>query len=169
VGQAHSRTRHPGPLLMMNCDRICFIRQLARHHLPSLTSPTPIIAIATHPGAVSTVRPLFPFHVHPLMSLQEQQKGATEAYGTILGKTLETAASYLFMSPEQGAESALWAGTAPSVGERREEVQGRYFTEADGKVCRCTCNVRSKLICIVRSTPRVIKPRMTSLRRTSGT
>jgi len=96
---------------------IYFIRELAKRHLPSLTSPTPIIAISTHPGAVAT----------------EQQKGATEAYG-ILGKALETAASVLFMSPEQGSESALWAGTAPSVSERREEVQGRYFTEADGKV-----------------------------------
>ena len=40
------------------------------------------------------------------------------------------------MSADQGAESALWAGTSPAVGERREEVQGRYFSEADGKVGR---------------------------------
>jgi WW domain-containing oxidoreductase len=106
--------------MLIQVSRIYFIRQLARHHLPALTSNTPIMAIATHPGAVAT----------------EQQKGATEAYGKILGGALETAASYLFMAPEQGAESALWAGTAPSVTERREEVQGRYFTEADGKVSR---------------------------------
>lgn len=75
------------------------------------------MSLATHPGAVAT----------------EQQKGATEAYG-MLGKALESVASYTFMAPEQGAESALWAGTAPSVSERRVEVNGRYFTEADGKV-----------------------------------
>jgi hypothetical protein len=39
------------------------------------------------------------------------------------------------MTPEQGSESALWAATAPAVIERREEVHGGYFTEADGKVC----------------------------------
>lgn len=38
------------------------------------------------------------------------------------------------MTPEQGSESALWAATAPAVIERREEVHGGYFTEADGKV-----------------------------------
>jgi len=76
------------------------------------------MALSVHPGAVAT----------------EQQQGATEAYGQLLGKALETAAEWGFMSKEQGAESASWAGTAPSVAERREEVQGRYFTEADGKV-----------------------------------
>jgi hypothetical protein len=75
------------------------------------------MALSVHPGAVAT----------------EQQQGATEAYG-LLGKALETAANLGFMSKEQGAESACWAGTAPAVAERREEVQGRYFTEADGKV-----------------------------------
>jgi WW domain-containing oxidoreductase len=98
--------------------RILFTRQLAKHHLPALTSSTPIIAIATHPGAVAT----------------EQQKGFTENYGQVVGKIFETAASYVFMAPEQGAESALWAGTAPAVFDRKDEVQGRYFTEADGKV-----------------------------------
>ena len=39
------------------------------------------------------------------------------------------------MTPEQGSESALWALTAPAVAERREEVHGGYFSEADGKVC----------------------------------
>ena len=38
------------------------------------------------------------------------------------------------MSKEQGAESALWAEKSESVGERREEVHGRYFSEAEGKV-----------------------------------
>lgn len=38
------------------------------------------------------------------------------------------------MTPEQGSESALWALTAPAVVERREEVHGGYFSEADGKV-----------------------------------
>jgi hypothetical protein len=53
----------------------------------------------------------------------------------MLGKALEVVSSYVFMTPEQGAESALWAATAPAVIERREEVHGGYFTEADGKVC----------------------------------
>jgi len=97
--------------------RIWFIRELARNHLPALSSSTPIMALSVHPGAVAT----------------EQQKGATEAYG-LLGKALETAANLGFMSKEQGAESACWAGTSSAVAERREEVQGRYFTEADGKV-----------------------------------
>ena len=66
----------------------------------------------------------------------EQQQGATEAYGTIPGKLLEGAAKLGFMSKEQGAESALWAGTGKTTGERREEVQGRYFSEADGKVSK---------------------------------
>ena len=64
----------------------------------------------------------------------EQQKGVGEAYGAVLGAVLEGAAKLGFMSKEQGAESALWAGTAKSVGERKDEVQGRYFSEADGKV-----------------------------------
>jgi NAD(P)-dependent dehydrogenase (short-subunit alcohol dehydrogenase family) len=95
---------------------IWFTKQLAQH-LPPLASSSPILAIAVHPGAVAT----------------EQQKGATEAYG-LLGKALEVAAAVGFMSPEQGSESALWAGTAPAVAQRREEAQGAYFTEADGKV-----------------------------------
>lgn len=96
---------------------IMFIRELAQHHLPPLNSSTPILAMATHPGAVAT----------------GQQHSAAEAYG-VIGSALETAASYLFMDPQQGAESALWAGTSPAAAERREEVQGRYLTEADGKV-----------------------------------
>ncbi len=77
------------------------------------------MALSVHPGAVAT----------------EQQRGAAEggAYG-LAGKVLVKASEYLFMSAEQGSESAVWAGTAPSVAERREEAQGRYFTEADGKV-----------------------------------
>ncbi|KIY71297.1 NAD(P)-binding protein [Cylindrobasidium torrendii FP15055 ss-10] len=96
---------------------LLFIRELARKHLPSLTSSSPILALSVHPGAVAT----------------EQQKGAAEAYG-LLGKALETVASYIFMDPSQGAESAFWAGTSGSVASRRDEVQGRYFTEADGKI-----------------------------------
>ncbi|KAK8843379.1 hypothetical protein IAR55_007036 [Kwoniella newhampshirensis] len=96
---------------------ILFIRELTRRHLPSITSTSPILALATHPGAVAT----------------EQQKGATEAYG-LLGKALEIGANMVFMSKEQGCESALWAGVGKTVAERKEEVQGRYFTEADGKV-----------------------------------
>jgi len=98
-------------------QNILFIRELARKHLPALTSSSPIMALSVHPGAVAT----------------EQQKGATEAYGMVIGKILENAASATFMSPDQGAESALWAGTSPAVAERREEVQGRYYSEADGK------------------------------------
>ncbi|WVR09125.1 hypothetical protein IAU60_006187 [Kwoniella sp. DSM 27419] len=96
---------------------ILFIRQLAKAHLPAITSTTPILAIAVHPGAVAT----------------EQESGTTEAYG-IVGKVLEGAAKLGFMSREQGAESALWAATAPAAAKRREEVQGAYLTEADGKV-----------------------------------
>ncbi|OCF35493.1 hypothetical protein I317_05931 [Kwoniella heveanensis CBS 569] len=96
---------------------ILYIRQLAKAHLPALTSSSPILAMSTHPGAVAT----------------EQEHGATEAYGPI-GKVLELGSKVLFMSREQGAESALWAGVGQSAVKRREEVQGGYFSEADGKV-----------------------------------
>jgi len=85
-------------------------------HLPALNSENPVIVTSVHPGAVAT----------------EQQQGATEAYG-LLGKALEVGSQLVFMTPEQGAESALWAATAPAVVERREEVHGGYFSEADGK------------------------------------
>ena len=75
------------------------------------------MALAVHPGAVAT----------------EQQQGATEAYGP-LGKVVEAASQALFMGRDQGAESALWAGTSPEVAKRREEVQGQYFSEASGKI-----------------------------------
>ncbi|WWD21103.1 hypothetical protein CI109_105584 [Kwoniella shandongensis] len=114
VSQEIDETKLYGRSKMM---ALLFIRELARRHLPPLTSSTPILALSVHPGAVAT----------------EQQKGATEAYG-LLGKALEIGANLVFMSKEQGAESALWAGTSPAVAERKEEVQGRYFTEADGKV-----------------------------------
>jgi WW domain-containing oxidoreductase len=107
ISRGHTLTNHS----------ILFIRQLARYHLPPLSSPTPIIALAIHPGTVAT----------------EQQKGSAESYG-ILGKALEGVAKLGFMSKEQGSESALWGGTGKAVVERREEVQGRYFSEADGKV-----------------------------------
>ncbi|WWC97906.1 hypothetical protein V866_004794 [Kwoniella sp. B9012] len=96
---------------------ILFIRHLAHSHLPSLTSPSPILAASVHPGGVAT----------------EQEKGAAQAY-PILGNVLEAASKVLFMSREQGAESALWAGVGQTFAKRREECQGRYFTEADGKV-----------------------------------
>jgi hypothetical protein len=109
--------------------------------------------MSVHPGAVAT----------------EQQKGAAEAYG-LLGKALEVGSKLLFMSPEQGSESALWAGTAESVVPRRDEVQGRYFTEADGKVsCSRRLFHRQPSLCaraiidpltIYRSTPNPIKPKM---------
>ena len=75
------------------------------------------MAIAVHPGAVQT----------------EQQKGATEAY-PIAGKILEKASQVLFMTPEQGSESAVWAGVSEDVAKRAEEVQAGYFSEAFGKV-----------------------------------
>ncbi|WWC91280.1 uncharacterized protein L201_006223 [Kwoniella dendrophila CBS 6074] len=96
---------------------IWFIRELANRHLPSLTSDSPILAASVHPGGVAT----------------EQEKGAAQAY-PILGTALEAASKVLFMSREQGAESALWAGVGQSFVERRGECQGKYFTEADGKI-----------------------------------
>ncbi|WWC73166.1 uncharacterized protein I206_107132 [Kwoniella pini CBS 10737] len=96
---------------------IYFIRKLAESHLPSLTSSSPILAASTHPGGVAT----------------EQEAGAAQSY-PILGTVLEAASKVLFMSREQGAESALWAGVGQTMAKRREETQGRYFTEADGKV-----------------------------------
>lgn len=91
-------------------------------HLASLTAPpstTSPLPISVHPGAVAT----------------EQQHGATESY-PILGPILEKVAPSVFMSQEQGCESALWAGTATvlNTSERRDEAWGRYFSEADGKV-----------------------------------
>jgi len=88
-------------------------------HLATLLPPVPpILSISVHPGAVGT----------------EQQSSATDAY-PVLGKVLEYVAPVVFMSKEQGAESALWAATEPGLGKgpRRAEVQGRYFTEAYGK------------------------------------
>ncbi|WWC64094.1 uncharacterized protein I303_106701 [Kwoniella dejecticola CBS 10117] len=96
---------------------ILFIRKLAESHLPSLTSPSPILAASVHPGGVAT----------------EQERGAAQSY-PVLGSVLEAASKVLFMSREQGAESALWAGVGQSMATRREETQGKYFTEADGKV-----------------------------------
>ncbi|KAL7421374.1 hypothetical protein Q5752_004259 [Cryptotrichosporon argae] len=109
-----------GPAKLYNRSKlfdIYFIRELARR-LPSLDSPSPVLALSVHPGGVAT----------------EQEHSATEAYGPVIGGVLETAAQLLFKSKEEGAESTLWAGTGHSVVGRREEVQGRYFTEPDGKV-----------------------------------
>jgi hypothetical protein len=97
----------------MLCRSILFIRQLTS----LLPDSPPILALSVHPGAVGT----------------EQQKGVTQVY-PLLGKAIEAAGEYIFMTKEQGAESALWAGTGKSVVERKDEVNGRYFTEADGTV-----------------------------------
>lgn len=53
----------------------------------------------------------------------------------MLGKVLETVAPAVFMTKEQGSESALWAATCEELNakEKRAEVRGRYFTEAYGK------------------------------------
>jgi hypothetical protein len=63
----------------------------------------------------------------------EQQYGAIEAYGA-LGQVVNAASRVLFMTPQQGSESALYAVTSPKVVERWSELQGAYITEADGKV-----------------------------------
>lgn len=116
--------------------------------------PHGIIALAVHPGAVGT----------------EQQKGATEAYPAPVGKALEAAAKVMFMSKEQGSESALWAGTSPAVAKRRQEVQGRYFTEADGKV-RPSLASSLKVVAddVPRSTQNRTRPRTRRLSKTFGT
>lgn len=118
-------------------------------HLPALNSANPVIATSVHPGAVAT----------------EQQQGATEAYG-LLGKALEVGSQLLFMSPEQGSESALWAATAPAVIERREEVHGGYFTEADGKVCHPPPSTNKADP--YRSAPKLSRLRMMSSLRSCG-
>jgi len=118
-------------------------------HLPALSSSNPVIATSVHPGAVAT----------------EQQQGATEAYG-LLGKALEVGSQLVFMTPEQGAESALWAATAPAVVERREEVHGGYFSEADGKVCHLSSVISHMLM--GRSVPRLSRPRMMLWQRSCG-
>jgi hypothetical protein len=102
---------------------------------PRLTPSAYIIShLATLSGTPSTSLPL-PISVHPGAVATEQQHGAAESY-PILGRVLETVAPAVFMSQEQGCESALWAGTATVLnkGNRREEAWGRYFSEADGKV-----------------------------------
>jgi hypothetical protein len=111
----------PSPVRQISSDptdiSILLTKNLAQR-LPSLTSSTPIIAVSVHPGAVGT----------------EQQHGAAQAY-PLLGKIVEAAGATVFMTAEQGSESALWAGTAgDTVIKRREEVHGGYFTEANGKV-----------------------------------
>jgi hypothetical protein len=70
------------------------------------------------------------------------------------------------MTPEQGSESALWAATAPAVVERREEVHGGYFSEADGKVCPRYCCMGSMLM--GRLEPRLSRLRMSLWPRNCG-
>ncbi|ORX39050.1 hypothetical protein BD324DRAFT_307400 [Kockovaella imperatae] len=73
--------------------------------------------LSKHLPPLTSDEPILAISVHPGAVATEQQQGATQAYGFI-----------------PGAESALWAGTGKTASERREEVQGRYFSEADGKV-----------------------------------
>lgn len=123
---------HSNPHISLVRYKLTFSIYLAKElvkHLPALNSANPVIVTSVHPGAVAT----------------EQQQGATEAYG-LLGKALEVGSQLVFMTPEQGAESALWAATAPAVVERREEVHGGYFSEADGKVCSSVVLQRWKLM-----------------------
>ncbi|KZT54609.1 NAD(P)-binding protein [Calocera cornea HHB12733] len=95
---------------------ILFTKELVRRVLAP--EGNKIMALAVHPGVVHT----------------DQQKGAEEAYGP-LGTVLRGAAALFFKSPDVGAESSLWAATAPEVceGGTESEFQGAYVTEPYGK------------------------------------
>ncbi|KZO95269.1 NAD(P)-binding protein [Calocera viscosa TUFC12733] len=73
--------------------------------------------------------------VRKVLPSEDQQKGAEQAYGP-LGTLLRGTAALLFKSADVGAESSLWAGTAPEVsqGGKDSEFQGAYLTEPRGKV-----------------------------------
>lgn len=97
---------------------ILYTKELAVRQLIPPPISNRIVAISVHPGAVAT----------------DQPQAVKEPYGVILGSLFATAASALFMSPEQGAESALWAATSPKVSSDAQRYQGAYLSQPDDSV-----------------------------------
>ncbi|KAM0791825.1 hypothetical protein ACM66B_004084 [Microbotryomycetes sp. NB124-2] len=87
---------------------ILFTRALVQRHLPG----TNVLAYATHPGAVAT----------------GQQSQFKEAYGETAGKVMAAVTRPFMRRPDQGAQSALWAGLSDEV---NKYDNGTYFSEAD--------------------------------------
>lgn len=97
---------------------ILFTKALVQRHLPRPSSPSttpPVLAFATHPGAVAT----------------GQQSQFKPAFGEIPGAIMAAAVRPFMSRPDQGAISALWAGTSPQLREVGKWVNGSYFTEAE--------------------------------------
>ena len=109
-----SFSRHPP-------DSILYAKELTLRRLIPPPVSSHILALSVHPGAVAT----------------DQEKAAQEPYG-ILGTALVAASRVFFMSPEQGAESALWASTSVKLegGDEKaiQKYQGAYLTQPDDSV-----------------------------------
>jgi len=97
---------------------ILYAKELTLRRLIPPPVSSHILALSVHPGAVAT----------------DQEKAAQEPYG-ILGTALVAASRVFFMSPEQGAESALWASTSVKLegGDEKavQKYQGAYLTQPD--------------------------------------
>lgn len=79
-----------------------------------------ILAFSTHPGAVAT----------------GQTGQYKPAWGDTIGGAFEAVIRPLFSRPDQGAISALWAGTSPALRDTSDTgtpvwTNGSYFTEAE--------------------------------------
>ena len=102
-------------------DSILYAKELTLRRLIPPPVSSHILALSVHPGAVAT----------------DQEKAAQEPYG-ILGTALVAASRVFFMSPEQGAESALWASTSIKLegGDEKavQKYQGAYLTQPDDSV-----------------------------------
>ena len=59
-----------------------------------------------------------------------QEAGLSETYG-LLGDAIYAVSRVAFMSPDQGAESALWAATARKIAEDPAKYQGAYLRQPD--------------------------------------
>ncbi|GAA5938615.1 uncharacterized protein JCM15063_005370 [Sporobolomyces koalae] len=80
-----------------------------------LQPPSTVLAFATHPGAVAT----------------GQTRQYKDAYGDTAGAIMETIIRPLMRAPDDGALSALWAGTAPEARNNEKYDNGTYFSNPD--------------------------------------
>ncbi|EMD37864.1 hypothetical protein CERSUDRAFT_136766 [Gelatoporia subvermispora B] len=76
-------------------------------------SPSGILALATHPGAVHT----------------DQQDQFKEAYGSVFGTLLKYTTIPFMRTPDQGSLSTLWAATADDVERDPAKWNGAYLTD----------------------------------------
>lgn len=91
-----------------------------------------ILAIAVHPGGkhFTKIAPDSTLTLSPSAVATGQEAGLSEAYG-LLGDALYAVSRVAFMSPDQGAESALWAATARKIAENPAKYQGAYLRQPD--------------------------------------